>query len=170
MPDEQPDQGPDEAFGAAAALRSPEPFAASSPTRPSWSIRILFDGECPLCAREGRLLMRLDAGRGRIDLEDIADPRFDPGRYGVTAADLEARLHGVLPDGRLVQGVEVLALAYEAVGWSWLARPARWPGTRWLLDRAYLWFARNRLRLTGRAPRTCADANACEVARPPSSR
>lgn len=123
--------------------------------RPGWQIRILYDAECPLCAREGRLLQRLDGGRGRIDLEDISDPAFDASRYGVDPADLEAKLHGVLPDGTLVQGVEVLARAYEAVDWGWLAAPARWPGTRWLLDRAYLWFARNRLRLTGREPRYC---------------
>ena len=30
--------------------------------RPGWQIRILFDAECPLCAREGRLLKRLDGG------------------------------------------------------------------------------------------------------------
>jgi predicted DCC family thiol-disulfide oxidoreductase YuxK len=123
--------------------------------RPGWQIRILYDAECPLCAREGRLLERLDGGRGRIDLEDISDPAFDASRYGLDPADLEAKLHGVLPDGTIVEGVEVLARAYEAVDWGWLVAPARWPGTRWLLDRAYLWFARNRLRLTGREPRYC---------------
>lgn len=135
-----------------------------------WQIRILYDAECPLCAREGRLLERLDAGRGRIDLEDISAPGFDAGRYGLHPADLEAKLHGVLPDGRIVVGVEVLARAYEAVGLGWLVKPARWPGFRWLLDRAYLWFARNRLRLTGRAPRYCERDGACQVAGSGSSR
>ena len=130
----------------------------------TWEFRVLYDGECPLCAREGALLMRLDAGRGRLQLEDISAPDFDASRYGLDPADLEARLHAVLPDGRIVQGVEVLARAYEAVGWGWLVAPARWPGFRWVLDRAYLWFARNRLRLTGREPRYCRDGNACAVA------
>jgi predicted DCC family thiol-disulfide oxidoreductase YuxK len=134
------------------------------------AIRILFDAECPLCAREGWLLERLDRGRGRIELEDISAPDFDPGRYGLTLAEVEARLHGVLPDGRLVDGVEVLAMAYEAVGLGWLAAPARWPGVRWLLDRAYAWFARNRLRLTGRASLACGREGRCEVAGPDSPR
>lgn len=121
----------------------------------TWQIRILFDAECPLCAREGRLLERLDRGRGRIQLEDISHPAFDASRYGLDPADLEARLHGVLPDGKIVEGVEVLARAYEAVDLGWLVAPARWPGFRFLLDRAYLWFARNRLRLTGREPKYC---------------
>jgi predicted DCC family thiol-disulfide oxidoreductase YuxK len=137
---------------------------SSDPGAPAWQIRILYDAECPLCAREGRLLLRLDGGRGRLELEDISAPDFDASRYGLHPADLEARLHGVLPDGRIVQGVEVLARAYEAVGWGWLAAPARWPGFRPILDRAYLWFARNRLRLTGREPRYCRDGGACAVA------
>ncbi len=128
---------------------------SAEPALPGWQIRILYDAECPLCAREGRLLERLDAGRGQVDLEDISAPGFDASRYGLDPADLEARLHGVLPDGTIVQGVEVLARAYEAVDLGWLVAPARWPGVRWLLDRAYLWFARNRLRLTGREPRYC---------------
>lgn len=123
--------------------------------QPVWQIRILYDAECPLCAREGRLLERLDRGRGRLQLEDISDPAFDASRYGLDPADLEARLHGVLPSGQIVEGVEVLARAYEAVDWGWLVAPARWPGFRWLLDRAYVWFARNRLRLTGREPKYC---------------
>lgn len=129
--------------------------ARTEAAAPGWQLRILFDAECPLCRREGRLLERLDGGRGRISLEDISAPDFDASRYGLDPADLEARLHGVLPDGTIVQGVEVLARAYEAVGWGWFVAPARWPGFRWLLDRAYLWFARNRLRLTGREPKYC---------------
>ena len=137
-------------MSAEAAARSRTEASA-----PSWQLRILFDAECPLCRREGRLLERLDGGRGRISLEDISAPDFDASRYGLDPADLEARLHGVLPDGTIVQGVEVLARAYEAVGWGWFVAPARWPGFRWLLDRAYLWFARNRLRMTGREPKYC---------------
>jgi|JI10StandDraft_1071094.scaffolds.fasta_scaffold620341_1 predicted DCC family thiol-disulfide oxidoreductase YuxK len=128
---------------------------AVEPVPETWQIRILFDAECPLCAREGRLLERLDRGRGRVQLEDISHPAFDASRYGLDPADLEARLHGVLPDGKIVEGVEVLARAYEAVDLGWLVAPARWPGFRFLLDRAYLWFARNRLRLTGREPKYC---------------
>ena len=32
-------------------------------------IRILIDGDCPLCSREMRLLERLDRGRGRLEFE-----------------------------------------------------------------------------------------------------
>lgn len=99
--------------------------------------------------------MRLDRGRGQIELEDISSPDFDPAIYGLTDAECEAKLHAALPDGRIVVGVEVLTRAYAAVGLGWMVAPADWPGIRWVLDRAYLWFAKNRLRLTGRTPKYC---------------
>lgn len=115
-----------------------------------WQIRLLYDGDCPLCSREVRFLERRDRGRGRIQFEDIAGPSFDPGLYGRDAGQLMARIHGVLPDGTVVEGVEVFRRAYAAVGLGWLLAPTRWVGLRSLADRAYRIFARNRLRWTGR--------------------
>jgi predicted DCC family thiol-disulfide oxidoreductase YuxK len=129
-----------------------------SASRPDvWEIRVLFDGECPLCTREIRLLERLDAGRKRIAFEDLSSSHFEPSDYGLDQATVEARIHGVLPDGRVVEGVEVFARAYSAVGVTWLATLSEWPGFRWVLDRLYVLFAKNRLRLTGRAPKQCVD-------------
>ena len=116
-----------------------------------WQIRLLFDGECPHCSREVRMLERRDRGRGRIAFEDISAPGFDPGAYGLDAQQAMARIHGVLPEGRVVEGVEVFRRAYAAVGLGWLMAPTRWPGLRRLADAGYRAFARNRLRLTGRA-------------------
>lgn len=127
----------------------------------TWEFRVLYDGECPLCAREIGMLRRLDAGRGRLDLEDIAAPGFDPARYGTTLHELMARIHGVLPDGTRVEGVEVFRRAYSAVGLGWLVAPTRWPLLRPLADAAYRWFARNRLRLTGR--RDACTSDRCAV-------
>jgi predicted DCC family thiol-disulfide oxidoreductase YuxK len=120
-----------------------------------FELELLYDGECPLCSREVAMLRRLDRGRGRLRLTDIATPGFDPARYGRTQEELMARIHGSLPDGRLVEGMEVFRRAYAAVGLGWLLAPTRWPGLRRLADFAYRWFARNRLRWTGRA-RSCA--------------
>jgi len=68
-----------------------------------------------------------------------------------------ARIHGVLSDGSVVEGMEVFRRAYAAVDLGWLLAPTRWPIIRPLADAAYRWFARNRLRLTGRRHEcTCA--------------
>jgi predicted DCC family thiol-disulfide oxidoreductase YuxK len=130
----------------------------------NWQIRVLHDGDCPLCSREVRFLEKRDGGSGRIAFEDIADPAFDPGKYGLDAGQLMARIHGVLPDGTVVEGVEVFRRAYGAVGLGWLLAPTRWPGLRRLADGAYRLFARNRLRWTGRA--SACEAGRCQVIAP----
>jgi predicted DCC family thiol-disulfide oxidoreductase YuxK len=46
--------------------------------------------------------------------------------------------------------VEVFRRLYAAVGFAPLVVLTRLPGISHLLDMAYLWFAKNRLRLAGR--------------------
>ena len=116
---------------------------------PAVALELFYDGACPLCAREARALGRLDRN-GRLKLTDLTAPGFDPAEAGVPMERLLARIHGRLPNGTIVEGVEVFRKAYEAVGLRLLVAPTRLPGVSWLLDRAYAWFARNRLRLTGR--------------------
>ncbi|HEX4336327.1 MAG TPA: DUF393 domain-containing protein [Polyangiaceae bacterium] len=113
-------------------------------------VEVFFDGECPLCTREIALLRRLDANRERILFTDIAAPGFDPMPYGVSQDDLMAKIHGRLPDGRLIEGVEVFRRLYDAVGFGLLVKVTRLPLVASLLDAAYRWFAKNRLHLTGR--------------------
>lgn len=112
-------------------------------------VEVFFDGECPLCMREIRLLRRLDR-RNAILFTDIARPGFDPSPLGLSFADLMDRIRGRLPDGTLIEGVEVFRRLYAAVGFRRLAAFTRLPAIALLLDAAYSLFARNRLRLTGR--------------------
>ena len=123
---------------------------------------IMIDGECPLCRHEGRLLGRLDRGRGRLRVLDITEPGFDPGDYGRSMDDVMGSIHGVTPDGAVVSGVEVFRRAYAAVGWGWLLAWTRWPVARPLVDACYRWFARNRMRLTFRSGDACAT-DRCRV-------
>ena len=132
---------------------------SAGPDGTSFEIELLYDGACPLCSREVAALRRLDRGRGRVRFADIAGPGFEPARYGRSRAELAARIHGALPDGGVLAGMEVFRRAYAAVGLGWLLAPTRWPILRPLSDAAYRWFARNRLRLTGRAAE-CACAGA----------
>jgi len=106
----------------------------------------LYDGECPLCCREVAFL-RSKNRKGALTFEDISAPGFDPAVYGATLEELMGVMHGVFPDGRMIQRVAVFREAYRAVGLGWLLAPTGWPGLRWLSDRGYEWFARNRIRL-----------------------
>jgi predicted DCC family thiol-disulfide oxidoreductase YuxK len=127
----------------------------------SFEIEVFHDGKCPLCLREMRLLQRLDRARA-IRFVDISADDFDPSSLGVSWQALMERIHGRLPDGTSIEGVEVFRRLYAAVGFRRLVAISRLPGVAQLLDVAYHVFAKNRLRLTGR----CQDG-ACPVhARP----
>jgi predicted DCC family thiol-disulfide oxidoreductase YuxK len=132
------------------------PASAPSP----FDVEVFFDGDCPLCRREIALLRRLDR-RERIRFTDIAAPGFDAGGVGVSWQGLMDRIHGRLPDGTLLEGVEVFRRLYAAVGFGRLVALTRLPGLSHLLDLAYRAFARNRLRLTGR----CVDGRCVLPAR-----
>jgi len=122
----------------------------------NWDVAVLYDGDCPLCLREIAFLERRNR-RAKLRTVDIAAPDFDASVYGLDRSTLMARIHGVLPDGRVIEGMEVFRRAYAAVGLGWLLAPSAWPGIGRLFDAAYRWFARNRLRLTGRAD-ACDDS------------
>jgi predicted DCC family thiol-disulfide oxidoreductase YuxK len=124
--------------------------------RPRWKLKLLFDGACPFCRLEARVLGRRNRG-GALVFEDIAAPGFEAGRYGLTTGQVDAFIHGVLPDGTVVRGLEVFRRAYTAVGLGWLLAPTAWPGLRRVFDAAYRAFARNRVRLGTIFGRGCAD-------------
>lgn len=113
------------------------------------AIDVFYDGACPVCVREVRMIRRLDR-RGKVAFTDIAAPDFDPATAGIPMDALMARIHGRLPDGTVVKEVEVFRVIYSAIGFSWLVALTRLPGIRQVLDVLYRWFARNRVRLFGR--------------------
>lgn len=115
-----------------------------------WDVQVFFDSDCPLCMREIRLLRRLDSERRRIWFTDIAQPSFDARDWDTDKATLMGEIHGRLPDGNWITGVEVFRQLYSTVGFRRIVAVTRWPGIRHMLDVAYRVFARNRLRLTGR--------------------
>jgi predicted DCC family thiol-disulfide oxidoreductase YuxK len=122
-----------------------------------WQVEVFYDGECPLCLREIKLLRRLDR-KQRIRFTDISDPSFRPADYGMTMQDFMEEIRGRLVNGEWIQGIEVFRRLYAAVGLKPVVALTRLPGISHGLDFAYRIFAKNRLRLTGR----CQN-DACEV-------
>ena len=77
--------------------------------------------------------------------------------------ELMDRIHGRLPDGSWIEGVEVFRQLYSAIGLWWLVPITRLPGLSHLLELGYRVFAKNRLKWTGR----CVPGDAaCELPRP----
>lgn len=122
---------------------------------------ILIDGDCPLCKREASFMEKLDKGRGDLKLVDIAAEGFDAADYGRTQEEVMGSIHGVTEDGEVISGMEVFRRAYVAVGWGWILNWTAWPIIRPIADAAYRFFARHRLRLTGRGA-ACVDGT-CKV-------
>ena len=106
----------------------------------SATFEVFFDGACPLCRREIELIRRLDRS-GWVRTTDIAAPGFDAEELGTSHAELMASIHGRLPDGTWVDGVEVFRCLYGAVGFGPLVALSRVPPIAWALDLAYGWFA-----------------------------
>jgi len=122
-----------------------------------WQVEVFFDGECPLCMREIRMLRWMDR-RQRIRFTDISAEKFVPDEFGRKMQDFMDEIHGRLPDGQWITGVEVFRRLYAAVGLGPLVSLTRLPGISHGLEAGYQVFAKNRLRLTGRC-----DTSSCDV-------
>ena len=122
-----------------------------------YDVEVYFDGDCPLCLREIKMLKWLDSAK-RIRFTDIAAPGFDPASTGLTMFELMDKIHGRMPDGTRIEGVEVFRQLYGAVGFRRAVAISRWPGIAHALHLGYVVFAKNRLRMTGR----CME-DVCEV-------
>ena len=119
-------------------------------------LTVLYDGNCPVCVKEMTWLAQRDTAR-HLGFIDIAAPGFDPGRFGTTRAALDAELHAVTPDGRLLIGIDGIIPLYQAVGEGWRVWPLtlRFSQPFWRL--AYRWFARNRYAISRLLGVRCPD-------------
>lgn len=118
----------------------------------SWEIKLLYDGECPLCLREVNFLQKRDAGRGKVAFVDIAADDYNPeDNGGVDFETAMGRIHGVLPDGTVIKNVEVFRRVYEALGMGWVYAITKLPILGAAANFIYGIWADYRLQLTGRA-------------------
>ncbi|WP_224798265.1 thiol-disulfide oxidoreductase DCC family protein [Idiomarina abyssalis] len=108
---------------------------------------IFFDGGCPLCVKEMRHLKRLDK-EGRIQFENVNEPDFSQRYPQVDVAKANQYLHGQVSSGDMIYGLDVTHEAWSLVGKGWMIAPLRWPVIRWFADKTYLFFARNRNRIS----------------------
>jgi predicted DCC family thiol-disulfide oxidoreductase YuxK len=122
-------------------------------------IEVFYDGGCPVCLREVRVLRRLDR-RGRIRFADIDAPGFQVSEDSPGFEDLTARIHARTSEGTWVHGVEVFRRLYAAVGFGPLVAVSRWPGLSQVLDWGYAIFARNRTRWFRRCTANTCDTGA----------
>lgn len=111
------------------------------------ALRIYFDGLCPLCVREMNKIKQLDTQQ-QLDLQDINQPDFSARFPHIDLTEADRILHGELPDGRIILGLDVTCLAWKLVGKGHWFAFMRWPLIGPLADRVYLLFARHRHRIS----------------------
>jgi len=120
----------------------------------AWQIEVFFDGACPLCRKEIRMLQWLDR-RQRIRFTDITAADFAAQDYGKTTQQFMDEIQGRLPDNSWITGVEVFRRLYGAVGFGWITWATRLPLVSHVLEWGYRKFAKNRLKWTGRCTDSC---------------
>ena len=108
--------------------------------------KLLYDGACPVCRREVLWLHRRRPDA--IEAVDTAAPGFDAASYGLTAADVDAALYGIQPDGSVTVGMDSLREGYRLAGLGWLIAWTGWWPARPAFDAFYRAFARNRMRIS----------------------
>lgn len=121
-----------------------EPVLMQDPEVPNENtIRILYDGSCPICCGKVKFLKKRDA-KGKFSFSDIRAADFQPLEIGISMEVLEKQIHAVMPDGSVISRMEVIRAAYREIGLGWLASPTGWPILRPLFDRLYEQIAKNR--------------------------
>ena len=80
----------------------------------------LFDGGCPLCLRETNFLKSKDE-LNKIVFVDINNINYNPSLFkDISYAEAMSNLHGILENGNIIKGLDVLAYSYELIGLGWV--------------------------------------------------
>lgn len=130
-----------------------------------WPLTLYFDGECPICAREIKLL-REHAVDDRLFFVDISSSEFDASELGFKLEHMQSLLHARFADGRWVTGLDATLWSWRAAGLGVWATPLTWSALRPLFEFGYRLFCRLRPHLAWLphpdGARRCRD-NRCEV-------
>ena len=111
----------------------------------------LFDGGCPLCLRETNFLKSKDE-LNKIDFVDINNVNYNPILFkDISYSEAMSNLHGILENGNIIKGLDVLAYSYELVGLGWVYFPLKIEFLAPILRLFYKYWAKYRLNITGRS-------------------
>ncbi|XP_782473.3 uncharacterized protein At5g50100, chloroplastic [Strongylocentrotus purpuratus] len=147
-------------LGGTTGIEEGEGLAADIGVNRTGKTKVLYDGECPLCIQEIKLVRYLNNNKDAIHFVDISQPGYNQMEHNNIPFD-EAMgiMHVVGPDNTVHKKINAVDAMYRAVGWGWATGFMKWPIFAGLFDRGYMWFARNRLRLTGQQ---CREGN-CKI-------
>lgn len=115
---------------------------------------MLYDGECPLCSREVKILKQRDQNK-KIVFVDISTPHYRKEVHPpLPYEEAMKQLYVVDEQGKLTKGTAAFFIVYAKIGWEGLALLFEAPLFKTLSHKGYQLFAKYRLLITGRS---CKD-------------
>ena len=122
----------------------------------------LFDSGCPLCLRETTFLKKRDLSN-KINFVDISNDSYSSALYqNISYAEAMSNLHGILENGDIIKGLDVLAYSYELIGLGWVYYPLKIELIAPILRLLYKYWAKYRLKITGRSKIEKLCTSECE--------
>ena len=128
---------------------------------------IFYDGHCPLCQKEIKLLQKHNH-QAQLAFVDIMQDDFAQQYPHLDWQALHDRIHGMQDDGTMLIGLDATHKAWSLVGKGWVYAPLRWPVVRIFADWFYVFFAKHRHRISywltfkKRGAKALPCTNACE--------
>ncbi len=105
---------------------------------------VLYDGDCPMCAFQMRVLTWLD-WFNTVSLVSIADPRAQAVAPTLTREDLLEAIHCVTAEGRIHRGARCIRFVGMRMPLLVILALILWiPGVIWVAEKIYMWVSRNR--------------------------
>ena len=127
-----------------------------------YKLTFLYDGACPLCLRETNFLKIRDKNKV-INFVDISNNYIPEDFHNISYIQAMANLHGILGSGKIIFGVDVLAYSYELVGLGWIYFPTKLPILSNVIRLFYKYWAKYRLKLTGRDNSEVTCESKCNI-------
>ena len=125
-------------------------------------LTFLFDGGCPLCLRETKFLKKRDI-LNQITFIDINSKDYNQSLFNdISYSKAMSNLHGIVENGEIIRGLDVLAYSYELVGLGWVYYPLKIKFLSSILRLVYRYWAKYRLQITGRSDIEKLCSSQCE--------
>ncbi|KAI3777586.1 hypothetical protein L1987_47386 [Smallanthus sonchifolius] len=145
----------------------------------NWKVKMLYDGDCPLCMREVNMLKERNKNYNAINFVDISSDDYSPeDNQGLDYETAMGKIHAIMSDGTIVTNVEAFRKLYEAVGLGWVYAITKYEPVTMvatITDAVYGVWAKYRLQVTGRPPleevlearkkkeEICNDSKSCRM-------
>ncbi|ESR52990.1 hypothetical protein KPL70_005977 [Citrus sinensis] len=147
------------------------------PSPENWKIKMLYDGDCPLCMREVNMLKERNKQYGTIKFVDISSDEYSiEENQGLDYKTVMGSIHAIVSDGTVVTDVEAFRRLYEEVGLGWVYAITKYEPIAKIADFVYSVWAKYRLQITGRPPleeilearrknkgEVCGDNKSCQM-------